>query len=263
MPHKERPTDLECPDWGPATPGSGSKKCVHYPGGGGCLLGKPACTEWLKVNPGRTPTYLPALPGAGGAGGPGVARASSPPQAAPGAPGANGLSSSASARPGGAQEPERVNPGSGPTVLAQGPAWPGGSGGAGPRKVEDPHDPAPLALAPSEVLAPKPAAKLSAAERTKAMFETLAARVHVDPPPFEPAKAIAEQELDALAKVATEIHLVSPELGDVWLVKAYTANDGARMEVSFKDAATIRLLIDSFPGSRVVELVKPSQDGAE
>lgn len=112
-----------------------------------------------------------------------------------------------------------------------------------------------LALTP----APKPQAKpQGAAEAARAAWAAANASKALGPGfdsvGFEhvPAKAIDPLAVASLKAFAPEVHLVSPHLGDVYLVAKLTGQD--RFEMTFEDAATLRLIVDAFPGAQVVEL---------
>lgn len=134
-----------------------------------------------------------------------------------------------------------------PPAAAQGPARGGPAAAQAPPGRAD-GSPEPLTLVPPP---PKPE---TAAQRARRAFEaTLAPTgpvVQLTPPPFEPAKSIPEAELVALEELAEEITLTTPELGEVFLVREHTAAD--RLELTFREAATLRLIVDSFPGARIV-----------
>ena len=122
----------------------------------------------------------------------------------------------------------------------------------------------PLVLAPpSSAPAPPPAPSLSAADRARASYSAalpaalVDATIGPDAPPPPVAKEIAPDRLAELEALSPEIHLVSPDLGDVFLVRKRTGAE--RLEVTFGQAATLRLLVDSFPGARVVAL-SPARD---
>lgn len=106
------------------------------------------------------------------------------------------------------------------------------------------------------------APRVSAAAKAKAAFiglETVERKRLgiLDPPPFNAAKEISPESIEALEKAVEEIHLQSEEFGDVWLVRKKTDKD--RMELTFREAATLRLIIDSFPGCRLVDLKQPEK----
>lgn len=125
--------------------------------------------------------------------------------------------------------------------------------------------PAPPAAAPLPRPAPPPARELppsQAAALAKAAYE--AAQAPGDAVPFDDAsepsasavfvaaKAVDPLRLDELERLTPEIHLVSPELGDVYLVAAHTGQE--RNELTYREAAALRQMVDQFPGARVVSL---------
>ncbi len=118
--------------------------------------------------------------------------------------------------------------------------------------------PEPLALTPSSAPARPPVAPMSAADRARASYAAalpaplVDASIGPDAPPPPVAKEIDPERLHELEALSPEIHLVSPDLGDVFLVRQRTGAE--RLEVTFGQAATLRLLVDSFPGARVVAL---------
>ena len=130
--------------------------------------------------------------------------------------------------------------------------------------VDAPGSPdAGFALAPPAPKAPKPP---SAAERARAAYEAKlpgGRRVTVaDPPPFEAAKEIAPESIAALAAIADRIELDAGPLGRVVLVAKRGPEDevpGAPIALTFDEAATLRLLVDSLPGARVVAIRKTHQ----
>jgi len=78
--------------------------------------------------------------------------------------------------------------------------------------------------------------------------------------PFVCPKEIDPFRIAELEALTSEIHLVSPELGDVFLVRRHTG--ASRHELTYHEAATLRQLVDQFPGARVVAL-QPAQPPAE
>jgi hypothetical protein len=107
----------------------------------------------------------------------------------------------------------------------------------------DPDAPPPLVLAPT---VPKPS-------RAPAVIRTPQGEVVMAPPkPFEPAKEIDQSSLEALERAGVEVELSAPHLdGGVTLVPARTGRSD-RSEMTFREAATIRLIVDAFPGAHVV-----------
>jgi hypothetical protein len=71
------------------------------------------------------------------------------------------------------------------------------------------------------------------------------------PRPFDPAKEIDASSLEALELAGVEVELAAPHLdGGITLVPARTGR-ADRSELTFREAATIRLLVDAFPGCHV------------
>jgi hypothetical protein len=78
-----------------------------------------------------------------------------------------------------------------------------------------------------------------------------------DPPPPVPAHArapIAQEEIDSFKALGVELRLDLDEAGPVWLVPRYTGQ--ARKEITPEHAATLRLLLDAFPGARIAAFEK-------
>lgn len=117
-----------------------------------------------------------------------------------------------------------------------------------------PEDPsAPLRLVPAPAK-PRKAADI-AREALALGFGRSTTVTIADPPPFDPAKAIDPADIAALEAAHPEVTLYSEELGgSVTLVTAPTSHD--RLEITFRDAATLRLLVDTFPGARVIALAR-------
>jgi hypothetical protein len=72
------------------------------------------------------------------------------------------------------------------------------------------------------------------------------------PPTPEPAHARApmrHEEIASFKALGVELCLDLGEAGPVWLVPAYTGQ--ARKEITPEHAATLRLLLDAFPGARI------------
>ncbi len=116
---------------------------------------------------------------------------------------------------------------------------------------EDPSQPLRLVPAP-----PKPRKAADIAREALALGLGRSTTVTIaEPPPFEAAKAIDPADVAALEAAHPEVTLYSEELGgSVTLVSAPTNQD--RLEMTFRDAATLRLLVDAFPGARVIALAR-------
>jgi hypothetical protein len=110
------------------------------------------------------------------------------------------------------------------------------------RAAATPDTPAPLALVHP---APPP-------PRAPARVQTAGGELLMAPPrPFEPAKEVDPSSLEALERAGVEVELSAPHLdGGVTLVPARTGRSD-RSEITFREAATIRLIVDCFPGAHV------------
>jgi hypothetical protein len=74
---------------------------------------------------------------------------------------------------------------------------------------------------------------------------------------LEPARArapITHEELASFKALEVELCLDLDEAGPVWLVPRYTGQ--ARKEITPEHAATLRLLLDAFPGARIAAFEK-------
>jgi hypothetical protein len=85
-----------------------------------------------------------------------------------------------------------------------------------------------------------------------------------DPPPaldsaaaFRAAKEVDPLQIGRLEALCQEVHLVAPEIGDLFLVPEHTGQ--ARLELTFREAAALRQMVDQFPGARVVALRRASE----
>jgi hypothetical protein len=72
--------------------------------------------------------------------------------------------------------------------------------------------------------------------------------------------SVTPEQIERLRKAQLEVCLRSdePTIGELWLVPKKTGRD--RMELTFEEAATIRMIADVFPGARVVGLRKAPHD---
>ena len=75
------------------------------------------------------------------------------------------------------------------------------------------------------------------------------------PVPAHPRAPITQDEIDSFKALGVELCIRSEELGEVWLVPGYTGQ--ARKEITPEHAATLRLLLEAFPGGRVTSFGKP------
>jgi hypothetical protein len=78
----------------------------------------------------------------------------------------------------------------------------------------------------------------------------------VEPPAVRaPARApITQEEIASFKALGVELRLDLDEAGPVWLVPRYTGQ--ARKEITPEHAATLRLLLDAFPGARIAAFEK-------
>jgi hypothetical protein len=127
----------------------------------------------------------------------------------------------------------------------------------GPRGTQSPPDPdapAPLVLAAQDRPPPRPPARLRTTNGEVQMAQ---------PRPFEPAKEIDPSSLEALEQAGVEVELSAPHLdGGITLVPKRTGRMD-RSEITFREAATIRLIVDAFPGAHVVAYRAGPQTAAE
>jgi hypothetical protein len=79
--------------------------------------------------------------------------------------------------------------------------------------------------------------------------------------PAGPREPITQDEIDSFKALAVEVCIRSEDFGALWLVPAYTRQE--RKEITPEHAATLRLLLDAFPGARVTAFEKLAQARAE
>jgi len=110
------------------------------------------------------------------------------------------------------------------------------------RAATVPDAPAPLALVHPAPPPPRAPATLSTPQGALQMAQ---------PRPYEPAKEVDPASLEALERAGVEVELSAPHLdGGITLVPRRTGRTD-RSEVTFREAATIRLIVDCFPGAHV------------
>ncbi len=73
-------------------------------------------------------------------------------------------------------------------------------------------------------------------------------------PPIPVVRNVTDEDIASFKVLGVEVCLSSPELGEVWLVPAYTSSD--RRELTAEHAALITAACSAFPGSRVVSFKK-------
>jgi hypothetical protein len=69
-------------------------------------------------------------------------------------------------------------------------------------------------------------------------------------------RTLAHADLASFKALAVEVRLATDDLGEVWLVPAYTGAD--RQELSVEHAALLATICSAMPGARVTALVKRS-----
>lgn len=92
-------------------------------------------------------------------------------------------------------------------------------------------------------------------------------RASVAPPPTAPVDApavrrddvpivrsLTDADISSFKALGLEVRLATEEVGDVWIVPAYTGAD--RHELSVDHAALIAAVTSAFPGARVTALVR-------
>lgn len=228
MPQPALPEGITCPDWQPNDDPKG-RRCRHYHPNGSCQLPTHLmCIEWLKRQPAAVAPAPCDSPSSGTA--PSVLEMLQAPERA-----------------------ERAAPGpQSPVRSPQGP--------------RDSSDPEPLSLTAPEPKAAKASAKReTAAEAARRAFAVVArgGEVTLAPPPdYTPAKEIDPASLEALEKTGAEVELgcpptmtIDPPLPIV-LVPTRTGRED-RHELTFGEAATLRMIVDCFPGAVVVGYRKP------
>jgi hypothetical protein len=105
---------------------------------------------------------------------------------------------------------------------------------------------------PPEQSALLPTASPAAPEPSQ---RTVRAPVTSEPPLATHARApISPEELESFKALGVELRLDLHEAGPVWLVPRYTGQ--ARKEITPEHAATLRLLLDAFPGARIAAFEK-------
>ncbi len=148
--------------------------------------------------------------------------------------------------------PEHSSP---PLQAPSGPTTRGGADDAPEALTLTP--PPPKAMSPERAALLDRAAK-NLATRPSLMKVPLFGGGHatmVNPEPFSPAKEIPSDSIEALEAYGYELTIAGEELKTpITLVKALTKQKDERLEMTYRDAATLRLLVDAFPGARVIEI---------
>jgi hypothetical protein len=108
--------------------------------------------------------------------------------------------------------------------------------------------------------APPPKAKPPATEAAAAPLAAPAPAVD-SAAVFAAAREVDPLQIGRLEALCQEVHLVSPDLGDLYLVREHTGQQ--RLELTFREAAALRQMVDQFPGARVVALTRPAAPAEE
>ena len=68
------------------------------------------------------------------------------------------------------------------------------------------------------------------------------------------ARTLSDADIASFKALGVEVRLASEDLGDVWLVPAYTGAD--RQELSVEHAALLATICSALPGAHVTALVR-------
>lgn len=81
-------------------------------------------------------------------------------------------------------------------------------------------------------------------------------------PAAPPLARISDEDIASFKALGVEVCIESESIGQVWLVPDYTGQD--RKEISVEHAATLRLVVDAFPGAKVTafEKLRPAKPPA-
>jgi hypothetical protein len=118
-------------------------------------------------------------------------------------------------------------------------------------------------LAPPAPPLPTPPATVRATPEPESSAASVPAVPQAEPLPV-PAYArapISEAELASFKAIGVELCLDLDEAGPLWLVPRYTGQ--ARKEITPEHAATLRLLLDAFPGARIAAFERTTVAGGE
>lgn len=215
-----RPEGITCVDWEPVP--DGGKRCRYFLKGGPCALpSRLMCEEWEKVNDPAVVALRRAEQLKGKEGPPACAV---PPPSAPSAASLLGMPPPA----GSAQEPN-----------------------VGPDGA--------LRLTVAEA---KPSKAAQRAHKAFVAAFPQAAGVVLDFEPLPPAKEIPHENIEALERAGSEFSFeVEPSVcrDPIVLVPRRTGQP-RRFELTFREAATLRLIVDAFPGARLVKLAPAAID---
>lgn len=137
-----------------------------------------------------------------------------------------------------------------------------------PQPTRPPSDPSPLASGPEgarqgtfPVYLGPPAPETAGGSKT-AKREPRRLPLHALPEvaTSDLLVSITQEQVQQLEETGLEVQLTSesPLIGEVWLVPQRTQKD--RTELTFQDCATLRMIADILPGSRVVAIQKAEKE---
>jgi hypothetical protein len=132
---------------------------------------------------------------------------------------------------------------------------------ATPAQANPPPPPPPAPDAPLQLTPPAPKPLSKAKEKAQRAYLAALegggeAPLAVPAEPYELPPAMTEAEIASLEALAEEIRLTSAELGDIVMVRRY-GPDPARAEITFRDLAALRTIVQTLPGARVVGIKRP------
>lgn len=136
-------------------------------------------------------------------------------------------------------------------ALALPPTQPQGGQGQAPPPPPAAPPAAPLALAAQGSPLPSPGPYYDSARDGPARTP-FAGPLLALPGPFVPAKGVDPQGLAALEQAGAEVELEAVHLGGTITLVAARTGRTDRTELTFREAAVLRLLVDAFPGAHVV-----------
>lgn len=99
-----------------------------------------------------------------------------------------------------------------------------------------------------------PSAKAAAKKKPATTTPSTEPPAGMPPVAGEPIPRISEQDIASFKALGVEVCLSADGVGEVWIVPEYTGKD--RKELSVEHAATLRLVVDAFPGAKVIAFEK-------
>lgn len=82
-----------------------------------------------------------------------------------------------------------------------------------------------------------------------------------EPEPKAPLRGLTTEDIESFKALRVEVCIHADDVGDVWLVPAYTGQP--RKELTPEHLATITRVIEAFPGARVTAFEKSSANPAQ